>query len=247
MKAKNKFIQRIASVAIGCLFSVASSVAEGGHKHAKLSPELQSAPSTGNVDIIVQYRTAPTEKHLKKVTAKGAKLKRNLSVIHGAAFKGVPAGALAELAADPDVAYISPDRPLKGSSLDYAPENVNAPWAWTQRALGGRELESPSLIAVLHRLAISTGTIPRPGPMDCGWSIVRVLFQAAATDTMPMVTEPTWPGSSPAQAGIPGAASFPISSKALLQMPTSSTCARSTPMVQAPTAASSPPSRPRSG
>src|SRR5207248_2190787 len=41
-------------------------------------------------------------------------------------------------AADPDVAYISPDRPLKGSSLDYAPESVNAPWAWTQRALDGK-------------------------------------------------------------------------------------------------------------
>ena len=138
MKAKNKFIQRIASLAIACLFSVASSVAEGGHKHAKLSPELQSAPPTGNVDVIVQYKTTPSEQHLKKVTAKGAKLKRNLSVIHGAAFKGVPAGALAELAADPDVAYISPDRPLKGSSLDYAPESVNAPWAWTQRALDGK-------------------------------------------------------------------------------------------------------------
>jgi serine protease AprX len=138
VKAKNKFIKRVVSLAIVCLISVASSVAEGGHKHAKLSPELRSAPPTGDVDVIVQYTTAPTEQHLKKVTAKGAKLKHNLSVIHGAAFKGLPASALAELAADPDVAYIAPDRPLKGSSLDYAPESVNAPWAWQQMALDGK-------------------------------------------------------------------------------------------------------------
>ena len=135
MKAKSKFIRRIASLAIVCLFGVASSVAEGGHKHAKLSPELQSAPPTGSVDVIVQYTTAPSEQNVKKVTAKGAKLKHNLSLIHGAAFQNVPANALDELAADPDVAHISSDRPLKASALDYAPETVNAPWAWQQRAL----------------------------------------------------------------------------------------------------------------
>lgn len=137
VKAKNN-LNRVASLAIVCLFGVASSVAEGGHKHAKLSPELQSASPTDSVDVIVQYRTAPSEQNVKKVTAKGAKLKDNLSLIHSAAFQNVPASALADLAADPDVAHVSPDRPLKASALDYAPETVNAPWAWQQRALDGK-------------------------------------------------------------------------------------------------------------
>src|SRR5207245_8643222 len=73
-----------------------------------------------------------------KVTGKGAALKEKLSVIRGAAFTSLPAEALAQLAQDPDVAYISPDRPLQGASnLDYTPETVNAPWAWQQLHLDG--------------------------------------------------------------------------------------------------------------
>src|SRR5216683_993903 len=113
-------------------------VAEVAFAQHKLSPELQHAKSGKPVNVIVQFTVDPTERHISKVTSKGAALKQKLSVIHGAAFTSLPAEALAQLAQDPDVAYITPDRPVQGATnLDYAPETVNAPWAWQQLQLDG--------------------------------------------------------------------------------------------------------------
>src|SRR6266704_1474455 len=121
-------------------FSVLALVlfAELAFARPKLSPELQHAKSGKPVNVIVQFTINPTERHIARVTSKGAALKQKLSVIHGAAFTSLPAEALAQLAQDPDVAYITPDRPVQGASnLDYAPETVNAPWAWQQMQLDG--------------------------------------------------------------------------------------------------------------
>src|SRR5205814_685201 len=66
-------------------------------------------------------------------------LKTKLDVIKGAHYS-VPANSLKDLEKDPDVAYISPNRPLSGtatSTLDYTPEAVNAPAAWRQWGLDG--------------------------------------------------------------------------------------------------------------
>jgi serine protease AprX len=98
--------------------------------HPKVSPELRHPNSGKPVDVIVQFTSTPTDRHIDKVTGKGAALKHKLSLINGAAFKHLPASAVAQLTADPEVAYISPDRPVRGAALDYAPESVNAPWAW---------------------------------------------------------------------------------------------------------------------
>ena len=98
--------------------------------HPKTSPELRHSNSGKGVDVIVQFTVTPTDRHIAKVTGKGAALKRKLSLINAAAFKHLPASAVARLAQDPEVAYISPDRQVMGSALDYAPESVNAPWAW---------------------------------------------------------------------------------------------------------------------
>lgn len=103
----------------------------------KLSPELKHVKGGQAVDVIVQFTSDPTDEHIGKVTRKGALLKHKLSVIHGAAFSSLPAEALAQLEQDPDVAYISPDRAVQGSGLDYTPETVNAPWAWQQLHLDG--------------------------------------------------------------------------------------------------------------
>jgi serine protease AprX len=113
-------------------------VAEVAFAQSKLSPELQHAKSGKPVNVIVQFTSDPTERHIAKVTGKGAALKHKLSVIHGAAFTSLPAQALAQLAQDLEVAYITPDRPVQGATnLDYAPETVNAPWAWQQLQLDG--------------------------------------------------------------------------------------------------------------
>src|SRR6266699_785210 len=112
--------------------------AELAFARPKLSAELQHAKSGKPVNVLVQFTINPTERHIARVTSKGAALKKKLSVIHGAAFTSLPAEALAQLAQDPDVAYITPDRPVQGATnLDYAPETVNAPWAWQQTQLDG--------------------------------------------------------------------------------------------------------------
>jgi len=59
-------------------------------------------------------------------------------VVNGAVFT-VPVSILPDLASDPDVAYIAPDRPLYSTNngsptavLDYHTDTVNAPVAWGQ-------------------------------------------------------------------------------------------------------------------
>src|SRR5437763_15107020 len=83
---------------------------------SKLSPELQHAKPGKPVDVIVQFTSDPSEQLIGKVTGKGAALKQKLSMIHGAAYTSLPVEALAQLAQDPDVAYVTPDRPVQGAT-----------------------------------------------------------------------------------------------------------------------------------
>ena len=68
----------------------------------KVAQDLLNQPGS-TVDVIVQYTTAPTAYHHRKVLNRGGVLKGDLGgVIRGAAYS-VPASAIAELAKDPDV------------------------------------------------------------------------------------------------------------------------------------------------
>jgi serine protease AprX len=97
----------------------------------KISPDLESADPSKDADIIVQFKTPPTDAHFKRFTDAGGKHKGTLNFIKGAAFGKIPHGQLKKLAADPDVAYISPDREVKGA-LDYASSTVGATTAYGQ-------------------------------------------------------------------------------------------------------------------
>ncbi len=91
-------------------------------RHRKLSPELNekvanleaNPPSQSAngpmVDVIIQFKPGAILTHgISRVIAAGGQHKSRLDVINGSLFK-VPASLLPTLAADPDVAYISPDR-----------------------------------------------------------------------------------------------------------------------------------------
>src|SRR5207253_928627 len=65
-----------------CLFLLAVAQA---FADPKLSLELRHAKSGTRVDVIVQFTSDPTERHIGKVTGKGAALKQKLSVVNGAA------------------------------------------------------------------------------------------------------------------------------------------------------------------
>ncbi len=91
------------------------------------------------MDVIIQFNETPTEAHHQKVQNQGGVLKTKLDFIKGAHYS-VPVHSLPALEDDPDIAYISPNRPLSGTStskLDYTPETVNAPVAWQQWGLDG--------------------------------------------------------------------------------------------------------------
>jgi serine protease AprX len=96
---------------------------------AKLSPDLAQmlrGNSGRAMRVIVQYKQAPGSKQMAKAQFQGAKLNSRLSLVNGGAFT-MSAAAIQALAMDGDVAYISPDRKLKGmDDLTSAAVGVSA-------------------------------------------------------------------------------------------------------------------------
>ncbi|HET9697704.1 MAG TPA: S8 family peptidase [Terriglobales bacterium] len=108
------------------------SLATFAHGQGKMSKDLPVTKSGKSINVIVQYRVTPTATHFGRLNAHGAKMNRDLRrAIKGGAF-AVPGNRLQELANDPDVVYISPDRPLNASTLpnDLYETAVNAAYGW---------------------------------------------------------------------------------------------------------------------
>src|SRR5581483_5806769 len=79
-----------------------------GNDH-KLSPDLKGRHSAGAVDVIVQFKVAPAQKHRDRIAAHGGLVKQHLSTVK-ALLVSLPASRLQSLSNDPDIAYVSPDR-----------------------------------------------------------------------------------------------------------------------------------------
>src|SRR5215469_15205557 len=75
----------------------------------KLSPELKGRHTNESVDVIVQYKVSPAQRHRDRVSAHGGLVKQHLRTVKGLLVT-VPAYRVEELSNDPDVAYVSPDR-----------------------------------------------------------------------------------------------------------------------------------------
>jgi subtilisin family serine protease len=102
----------------------------------KVAPELLSNQAGAQVNVIVQFTTPPSALHHQKVVNRGGKLKSEFGgIIRGAAYS-MPVRAIADLARDPEVTYIAPDRPVQGL-LNYSAAAVNAAVAWSQYGLDG--------------------------------------------------------------------------------------------------------------
>jgi serine protease AprX len=103
----------------------------------KISQELQHLPARQRVDVIVQYRVQPAKAQIKRAMVTGGALQGQLNVIRSAVFS-LKAGSLATLAQNPNVIYISPDRPVQATSLatDYYDQAVLAPYAWSANLHG---------------------------------------------------------------------------------------------------------------
>lgn len=95
----------------------------------KVSPEvfsfLRRGPTSSQpVEVIVQFKHAPATSTLQRMAAFGGVKKQNFNFIPGGVFH-VPANRLMALASDPEVAYVSPNRPLS-SAADYTEATVGA-------------------------------------------------------------------------------------------------------------------------
>jgi serine protease AprX len=118
----------IVMLSASCLFAVSP----------KIAMDLRGKSTLDRINVIVQFTKTPTARHHQKVFSKGGTLNRELGLVKAGAYS-IPASALGRLAADPEVAYISPERPLFSTSngsptavLDYHTETVNASAAWAQ-------------------------------------------------------------------------------------------------------------------
>jgi len=112
---------------VGIFILTASLAFAGNHK---ISKDLDSKSGSNQVNVIVQFSQAPSARHHKKVLDRGGKINRELGHFRGGAYS-LPASEIAELAKDPEVLFISPDRPLRGAStsaisLDYHTDTINA-------------------------------------------------------------------------------------------------------------------------
>src|SRR5215469_1092275 len=103
----------------------------GFARHPKIAADLGDSQPDQNVGVIIQYHQIPNEAHHQKVRQKGGRLDRGLELIRGARYT-IAAGQLEDLANDPDVEYISPDRPVK-AFLDNTTAAVNAQAAWATK------------------------------------------------------------------------------------------------------------------
>ena len=82
----------------------------------KYSADLRSRAGANNmVTVIVQYRQMPGASHFQSLQSGGASIKARLHTIRAVTMR-VPASMLPILANNPNVAYISPDRPVQLTS-----------------------------------------------------------------------------------------------------------------------------------
>jgi serine protease AprX len=111
------------------MFGQQNRVSAGKMAAGKLHPEVArimnrfAAHPTQQVKVIVQYKQAPKSAALGRVQTLGGRMGHHLGLVRGAAFT-VPAGSLAALANDPEVAFVSVDHSLKGMD-DYTDAAMN--------------------------------------------------------------------------------------------------------------------------
>lgn len=122
---------RLALLATIALLTAGLALADrDNHKLSKDLESLKDGRGGSTVDVIIQFNQTPTAAHHQRVQRNGGVLKRTLNIIKGAHYS-IPVKALEALADDPDVVFISPDRPLNGA-LDHVVRAVNADIALSQ-------------------------------------------------------------------------------------------------------------------
>jgi serine protease AprX len=93
---------------------------------SKFSSDFASAAGANDmVTVIVQHRLMPTSAHLRDMQGRGATIRSQFRTIRAVTMR-VPASMLAELANDPNVSYITPDRTQKMTANPVTEQFVTA-------------------------------------------------------------------------------------------------------------------------
>jgi hypothetical protein len=79
---------------------------------SKISKDLRGRSKAQAVNVIVQFTKAPQNSDFEKIGRKGGMRKKHFAATKAAAYT-VSAEQLESIAADPNVRYISPDRPVR--------------------------------------------------------------------------------------------------------------------------------------
>jgi len=122
-------------------YAAATPVLDTDARTAKVSADLQQRAGGANrmVTVIVQHRQMPTSAHLKGMQDRGATIRSKFHTIRAVTMR-VPVSMLTELANDPNVAYVTPDRTQKMTANPVTEEfatAVEADVAAAQYALDG--------------------------------------------------------------------------------------------------------------
>ena len=92
---------------------------------AKIAPDLKGVDPEAPIEVIVQFKNATGA---SDAAAEGATAKADLPLVH-AQLVTVKGGSLTNLASHSSIAYISPNRAVRGS-LDHAVSAVNGDLAY---------------------------------------------------------------------------------------------------------------------
>jgi serine protease AprX len=143
-------------IAAMAFLAVAANLSYGQHI-SKVSADLEGRDPEAAVKVIVQYKQTPQQRHFDEVASRGGRHLATIGVVNGAVYS-IAAKALAELAKDPDVVFISPDRPVNATdvtsqvmsgsptTMDYKLQAVNADLAqragWNGTGIGVAVIDS---------------------------------------------------------------------------------------------------------
>jgi serine protease AprX len=112
---------------------------------SKISPDLQALPPGGSVNVIVQYYNPPSSNELNVANAAGARNGKPLGLVTAFGWTVSPGSVQNLVSQDPNVKYVSPDRPLKGA-MNYAVPAVNADlahnWGYDGTGIGVAVIDS---------------------------------------------------------------------------------------------------------
>ncbi len=112
---------------------------------SNVAPDLASADPHSKIDVIVQFVLPPSDDDMHGVNQLGGVPQEGDLDLIRAKLYTIPAKAVAALANNPNVAYISPDRDLS-PTLDYANPTIGAQTAfsygWTGAGVGVAVIDS---------------------------------------------------------------------------------------------------------